>query len=131
MVVLPVNLCHSFSISGGVPARLSVGFGSGFILLPVKPPHSFVIFFTKPAEAFLIAVSAIPVSIVVRIGAIGTSRWLIISTSAKSIRIVGWSTTIRAAVRNSTVRVIRGSTVRVVGKVTGGTVGGAKDQAIE
>jgi len=128
LLVLPLNFGHLLAVPGGIPLRLTIGLGFGFILLPLKPSHSLIILFIKPAEAFLRLVSAIPASVVVRIGTIGTPRRLIISTSAKSIRIVGRSTAIRAAaVRNPTVRVIRGSAVRVVGQVTGGTIGSAGD----
>jgi hypothetical protein len=97
LVVLPVNLCHPFAIPPGIPVRLSVGFCFGFILLPIKPPHGFVIFAIKMAESFLIPVSAIPVPIIIiRIGIVGASGWRIRSTATKSIGIIGWRITVRA-----------------------------------
>jgi len=127
LLVLPLNFGHPLAVPGGVPLRLAVGFGSGFILLPLKPSHSLIILFTKPAEVFLGLVSIILALTVIRIGAVATERRLIISASAKSVRIVGRSTAIRAAVRNPTVRVIRGTAVKRGGKVSGGTGGGAGD----
>jgi hypothetical protein len=120
LIVFPVNLCHPFAIPPGIAVRLAIGFLLGFVLLPIKPPHGFVILGIKMTKTFLIAVSIISTAIIVIW--IGPSIRFI-PPITQSIRIKRGRDTVRAR----TVRARRGSAVRIVREVAGRIVGSAEN----